>query len=130
MPVHIALTDIFLFESLISHYWILLSFTFSPPSTSTQVIIDTELVLMYVNTLKPWFQKLHAAFSPETLIKLFPSIVVTLSLVWQHSGYCIVLTSLLLILRVFDKLGSMGQIGSKMVSVCVPLGIHLEPINK
>ena len=101
MLVHNALTNIlviFLFESLISYYWIFLSFTSSPPSSSTQAIIDTELVLMYVNTLKPWFQKLHAAFSRETLIKLFPSIVVTLSLVWQHSGYCIVVTSLLLVL--------------------------------
>ena len=32
--------------------------------------------------------------------------------------------------RVFDMFWSMGQIGSTMVSVCVPLGIHIEPINK
>ena len=34
-------------------------------------------------------------------------------------------------MQVFDKFWSMDQIGSKLVSVCVPLGIHvhLESIN-
>uniref|UniRef100_A0A1X7UKN4 Uncharacterized protein n=1 Tax=Amphimedon queenslandica TaxID=400682 RepID=A0A1X7UKN4_AMPQE len=48
-------------------------------------IIDTELSLMYISTLKPLFLKLEGAFSPDTLTDLFPSLVTTLSLVWQHS---------------------------------------------
>ena len=32
--------------------------------------------------------------------------------------------------HVTEFLISIGQICSIMVSVCVPLGIHLEPINK
>ena len=49
--------------------------------------MDTELITMYVNTLKPWFLKLREAFSPDTLLKIFPSLIVTLSLVWQYSRY-------------------------------------------
>ena len=44
-----------------------------------------------------------------------------------HAYYMTIVYILYVCITVFDR---MGQIGSKMASVCAPLGIHLEPINK
>ena len=52
-----------------------------------KAIADTEHTLVYLNTLQPWLLRLHQAASPENQIRLFPSLMTTLLLVWQHSGY-------------------------------------------
>ena len=50
-----------------------------------KAIVDNEHSLMYLNTLQPWFLRLHQAFNPDTIMKLFPPTIKTLLLVWQHS---------------------------------------------
>ena len=50
-----------------------------------KAIVDSEHSLMYLNTLQPWFLRLHQAFNPDTIMKLFPPTIKTLLLVWQHS---------------------------------------------
>lgn len=52
-----------------------------------KAIVDCEYYLMYLNTLQPWFLRLHQAFSPDSLMKMFPPTIKTLLLVWQHSRY-------------------------------------------
>lgn len=54
-----------------------------------KAIVDCEYYLMYLNTLQPWFLRLNQAFSPDSIMKLFPPTIKTLLLVWQHSRYCI-----------------------------------------
>ena len=50
-----------------------------------KAIVDSEYYMMYLNTLQPWFLRLNQAFSPDSLMKLFPPTIKTLQLVWQHS---------------------------------------------
>ena len=52
-----------------------------------KAIVDCEYYLMYLNTLQPWFLRLNQAFSPDSIMKLFPPTIKTLLLVWQHSRY-------------------------------------------
>ena len=50
-----------------------------------KAIVDSEYYLMYLNTLQPWFLRLNQAYSPDSIMKLFPPTIKTLLLVWQHS---------------------------------------------
>lgn len=52
-----------------------------------KAIVDTELCLMYLSALRPWCLKLHEAHYPDTITRLFPPLMMTLLLIWQHSGY-------------------------------------------
>lgn len=51
-----------------------------------RAIVDAELCLMYLSALRPWCLKLEEAYSPETITCLFPPLMMTLLLIWQHSG--------------------------------------------
>ena len=62
-----------------------------------KAVADTEHCLVYLNTLQPWMLKLNQTFSPEGQIRLFPPLMMTLLLVWQHSGYASTYKTLLYI---------------------------------
>ena len=51
-----------------------------------RAIVDAELCLMYLSALRPWCLQLEEAYSPETITRLFPPLMMTLLLTWQHSG--------------------------------------------
>ena len=50
-----------------------------------QVELDTKENLQFLSTLQNWFEELHVCLNPSRLLKLFPPLIHTLFLVWQHS---------------------------------------------
>eukprot|EP00057_Strongylocentrotus_purpuratus_P006394 XP_011660868.1 PREDICTED: dynein beta chain, flagellar outer arm [Strongylocentrotus purpuratus] len=52
-----------------------------------QALAETNENLMFLVTLLPWFERLHAASQPKELMTVFPPLVHTLMLVWSHSRY-------------------------------------------
>ncbi|XP_071959570.1 uncharacterized protein [Antedon mediterranea] len=53
----------------------------------SQAISETSENLRYLKTLQPWFEQLHMAYTPATMLNIFPPLVHTLMLVWSHSRY-------------------------------------------
>ncbi|KAL5499629.1 hypothetical protein EMCRGX_G011081 [Ephydatia muelleri] len=55
-----------------------------------KAIADTELCLLYLNSLKPWVKQLADTHSIEALTCIFPPLMHLLFLTWQYSSmYCI-----------------------------------------
>lgn len=46
---------------------------------------ETNEILQFWDTMKPWFIQLHDAIDPLEQLRLLPPIVHTLHLVWQYS---------------------------------------------
>ena len=53
---------------------------------SFQAELDTRENLQFLSTLQNWFEELHVCLNPSRLLKLFPPLIHTLFLVWQHSA--------------------------------------------
>ncbi|XP_033103095.1 dynein heavy chain 9, axonemal-like [Anneissia japonica] len=53
----------------------------------SQAMVETEENLRFLKTLKHWFEQLHLASTPATMLTIFPPLVHTLMLVWSHSRY-------------------------------------------
>jgi dynein heavy chain len=58
---------------------------------------------MYVNTLKPSFAKFHSITSPEDLLKIIPSLMTSVALVWQYSGFYSVASNFHRLLRLISN---------------------------
>jgi len=73
---------------------------------------ETNDILQFWETMKPWFVELHEAINPLDQLRLLPPIVHTLLLVWQYSRFVIlslilavihVIVILIIVYYIFNK---------------------------
>ncbi|PVD27606.1 hypothetical protein C0Q70_12770 [Pomacea canaliculata] len=48
---------------------------------------ETRKILRFLETMRPWFQRLHDATDPKEMLKLFKPLMTVLNLVWMQSVY-------------------------------------------
>ncbi|KAK7479591.1 hypothetical protein BaRGS_00029140 [Batillaria attramentaria] len=48
---------------------------------------ETQKILKFLSTMRPWFEQLHSATDPKEMLKLFKPLMTVLNLVWSHSVY-------------------------------------------
>ncbi|EDV28901.1 uncharacterized protein TRIADDRAFT_18942 [Trichoplax adhaerens] len=52
-----------------------------------KALAETRSNLVYLNTMVPWFQKLHEAYESDAIASVFPPLIHLLYLVWSNSKY-------------------------------------------
>lgn len=50
-----------------------------------QAATETRKILRFLETMRPWFQRLHDATDPKEMLKLFKPLMTVLNLVWMQS---------------------------------------------
>ena len=88
-----------------------------------KAIVDTELCLLYLNSLKPWMKQLADSYSTEALTHIFPPLMHLLFLTWQYSR--------LVILYMYISLHTAMPCACTDMSLPLscPLHVHLCPCH-